>query len=117
MERPSKKVLMPLFLISIIVPVGLFLGFSRPSEPSISREVTANTIEWNFTRPNYSYPTSEYFYIAKSVANSYTDDFGTIKFSLFIDSYYEENPRDGDIMNFYILFRVILLAVSFTACK
>lgn len=104
MERNSKKVLIPLFLAAIIVPTTIFLGFNRSSEPHVSREFNANTVEWNFTRPNYSYP--KWISIAELVTNSYEDEIASVDFSIFISSYYEEEPTLGD----YITFKIILSA-------
>jgi len=104
MERPSKKILLPIFLVAIIIPTGLFLGFTHNSQPNISHEITANVVEWNFTRPYNPLNRSVFIPIYQSVANSYNDTFGDVKFSFYFDCYREERPFEGDIMEVYILF-------------
>jgi hypothetical protein len=74
------------------------------SEPNISHEITTNTVEWNFTRPYNPSNQSKVTHIRAWVENPYNDNFGAVEFSFYIDYYCEENPRDGDIMQIYILF-------------
>ncbi|MEM2102684.1 MAG: hypothetical protein QXM22_04150 [Candidatus Bathyarchaeia archaeon] len=106
MERPSKKTLIPLLLVSIILPVSLFIGFNRTSEPHISREINVNPVEWNFTRPIYPYNVFKHIPIGEPVINSYNDDIASIQFNLFMGDYFEESPEFGD----YILFKTIFSA-------
>jgi len=100
MERPSKKTLIPLLLVSIILPVGLIIGFNRTSEPRVSREFSVNAVAWNFTRPS----SSTHLYIAKLITNSYNDDVGAIKFNMFMSSYYNDHPEFGDYLFFTVSF-------------
>jgi len=91
-------------LAAVIIPVGLFLTFSSPSEPHISREFSMGTVEWNFTRPNYYI--SKQIPIAELVTNSYKDDIAAVKFDIFVSSYFEEEPLLGD----YIIFKIAFSA-------
>lgn len=92
MERPPKKILLPMFLIAIIVPTSLFLGFSHNPEPNISRELTVNTVEWNYTRPENPYQISKYDRIDKLITNAYKDEIVTIAFGWLVSDYFEKDP-------------------------
>ncbi|MBX5327077.1 MAG: hypothetical protein ACQXXH_07570 [Candidatus Bathyarchaeia archaeon] len=106
MDPPSKKTLIPILLVSIILPVSLILGFNRTSEFHISREINVKAVEWNFTRPYYPYQVSKHVPIGEPVVNSHNDDVAAIQLSLFMGDYFEESLEFGD----YILFRTIFSA-------
>lgn len=119
----TKKKLIPLLLASIIVPVSIFVGLNRPSQPTISREISVSTVEWNFTRPNYPYSISKHIPIEELVTNSYKDDIVTVNFDLFMSSYFEDSPTYlADYINFKLVFSANLtngfiyeLQIRFTA--
>jgi hypothetical protein len=108
MKRLNERSVKVLFVLSIVVPISLLATFRLtgvlPEPLAIAETVTAETVQWNMTKP------TTYAILLEKIENLYVDEAISINFTLIVGSYHENEPDFPSYRNDYIKFGIITTA-------